>query len=246
VLSAVVGIVLWGASAAQAAPQNGLTPTETLQDLINLNATGGVRIGNLIFSDFSYSGNASPNPAPSASQINVANSPYSGTGLEFVASWSGFTGGNQDSLISYAIQAAPGFVLTGVQLDFNGAAHVMSTGTEASVNETVSTLVVDGSGNPVGAGTVLQQITVYNTQSQVSNPNNPPLTVLETSMNVVPNRTGLFITKDIQANGGTNGTASISYVANTYQITTSPIPEPLSTGLLGTMGCGLLVRRRRS
>jgi hypothetical protein len=246
VLSAVAGIVLWGATAAQAAPQNGLTPTETLQDLINLNPTGGVRIGNIIFSDFSYTGNTGTNPAPTASNISVANSPYTGTGLEFVSSWSGFTGGNQDSLVSYAVQAAPGFTLNFVQLDFNGSARAFTggTGQEALVNETVSTLNVDGSGNPIGGGSVIQQMSVFNTVSQVSNPNNPPITLLETSMNLSPTRTGIFITKDIQANGGTNGTASISYVVNTYQV--SPVPEPMSFGLLGTIGCGLLVRRRRA
>jgi hypothetical protein len=241
-LSVFAVIVVLGGT-ADAAPQNGLNPGQTLQDLINLNATGGVRIGNLIFSDFSYSGNPSPNAAPGAGSIDVTTSPYSGTGLEFVAGWQGFTGGDQESLISYAIQAAPGFILTGVQLDFNGAALVVSPGTKASVIETVNTLAVNGSGNPTGAGTPIEQLTVVNTQSSGSV---GPQTILEDVSSLPSVQAGLFVQKDIQLNGGTNGVSSISFVANTYQVAVGSVPEPTSTCLLGVVATGLLARRRRA
>jgi len=239
-LSVLAGIVVLGAT-ADAAPQNGLTPTETLQGLINLNATGGVRIGNLVFSDFSYSGNSAPNPAPGAASINVVTSPYPGTGLEFVAGWQGYTGGDQESLISYAVQAVAGADLTGVQLDFNGAALAPSPGTKASVIETVSTLNTDSGGNPIGAGSPIQQLTVFNTTSGgiVG-----PQTVLEATAPVTPPLTGMFIQKDVQLNGGTNGISSISFVSNSYQVGT--VPEPTSTCLLGVVATGLLARRRRA
>jgi hypothetical protein len=244
-LSVVAVIAILG-GAANAAPQMGLNSGETLQDLINLNATGGVQIGKLIFSDFSYSGNGSPNPAPSATSIQVNNSPYSSpssTGLEFVASWQGFTGDDQDSLISYAVQAAPGFVLTGVRLDFNGAALVVSSGTKASVIETVNTLLVDGSGNPTGPGSPIGQLTVFNTQAGGNVGTN---TVLESISSLSPVEAGIFVQKDIQLNGGTNGVSSISFVANTYNFVAGAIPEPTSGCLLGFMSTGLLTRRRRS
>ena len=239
-LSLLAGIVVLGAPAADAAPQNGLNSNETLQQLIGLNSTGGVRIGNLVFSDFSYAGNTSGNPAPTASLIQVVTSPYPGTGLEFVAGWQGYTGGDQESLISYAVQTVSGFELTNVQLDFNGAALMPSPGTKASVIETVSTLNVDSGGNPIGAGSTLEQITVFNTTSGGTV---GPQTVLESSAPVAPPQTGLFIQKDIQLNGGTNGVSSISFVSNAYQVA---VPEPMSGCLLGVMATGFLARRRRA
>lgn len=239
-LSLLAGIVFLGAPAADAAPQNGLNSNETLQQLIGLNATGGVRIGNLVFSDFSYTGSGAPNPAPDSAHIMVSNSPYAGTGLEFSASWQGYTGGDQESLISYAVQAVPGFELSNVQLDFNGAALAPSPGTKASVIETVNTLNVDSGGNPIGAGSPLEQITVFNTTSGGTV---GPQTVLESSAPVAPPLTGLFIQKDVQLNGGTNGVSSISFVSNAYLVV---VPEPMSGCLLGMMATGLLTRRRRA
>jgi hypothetical protein len=236
----IVAVIAFLGGTANASPQNGLNSGETLQGLINLNPTGGVRIGNLVFSDFSYTGNGGSNPAPDTAHIQVVTSPYAGTGLEFVASWQGFTGGDQESLISYAVQAVAGFDLSQVQLDFNGAALITSAGTKASVIETVSTLNVDGGGNPIGAGSPIQQLTVFNTQS---GGNVGPQTVLEASSSVSPPRTGIFIQKDIQLNGGTNGDASISFVSNSYQV--GVVPEPMSGCLLGIVVSGVLTRRRR-
>src|SRR5689334_5765971 len=80
-LCIVAAIVGWGVSPAQAAPVP-LPANATLQDLINLNGSGGVQIGNFVFSNFSFTPTSgSPtNPAPTASQVTVSTAPGANVG----------------------------------------------------------------------------------------------------------------------------------------------------------------------
>ena len=250
-LSLIAGIVGWGASVAQATPQNGLNPNETLAQLIALNGPGGgVQIGNLIFNNFSYVGSPAPNPAPDTTHISVSNYQFSTPskmGLEFSSGWEGFAGGSvQESKISFSVQAATGFVLSQVQLDFNGAivspgfGTPVPAGTSASVTETV--YPADSNGTPIGTP---QQLSVFN------NSNNPgSVSGNQSSITLTSPLTSIFVQKDIQLSGTNAGTvmgiSTISFVDNGYTVGVgSPIPEPASAALLGIFGMGLLARRRR-
>jgi MYXO-CTERM domain-containing protein len=201
--------------------------------LIGLNSTGGVQIGNFIFSDFGFAfASGSPtNPAPTASQIGVTQTPGSNVGLTFNSFWQSIpVAGDQDGNIRYSVTATGNNAIDQVNLAFNGAAPVPGPGTQAFVTETVSTLVSGGPGSTIGQLTTVNSIATGSTTT-----NNASLTLS-------PTRNAIFVSKDVQVNSGASGIATISWVDNTYHST--PVPEPASLGL-GLMGVGLLARRRR-
>ena len=238
----IVAIIGWGVSSVRAAAVP-LPANATLQDLINLNASGGIVMGNFTFSDFSFTPTSgSPtNPAPTASQISVSAAPGPNTGLTFNSFWESVPGGNQDGIIRYAVQVSQGNVIDQVNLGFNGAAPVPGPGTNASVTETVSTLLTAGN-VPTGPGTAIGQLTVTNNTSTGSTTTN------NSSLTLAPSpQQGIFVSKDVQVVSGANGIATISWVDNTYHSTAGGpiIPEPASIGLFSVMGLGLLARRRR-
>jgi len=231
-LCIVAAIVAWGASAAKAAPVP-LPANAKLQDLINLNASGGIQIGNFVFSDFSFtptSGSAS-NPAPTASQISVSTAPGSNVGLTFSSFWQSVFGGNQDGIIRYSVHVTTG-AIDQVNLAFNGAAPVPSAGTAASVTETVSTLSGGGPGSTLG------QLAVTNSIATGATTTNNSTFNLQTPL------ASIFVSKDVQVVSGPNGLATISWVDNTYHAVA--VPEPMALGLLGVVGTCLLARRRRA
>ena len=232
-LCIVAAIVGWGVSSAKAAPVP-LPANATLQDLINLNGSGGIQIGNFIFSNFSFTPTSGSltNPAPTASQITVSTAPGSDVGLTFNSFWQSVPGGNQDGIIRYAVQVTQGNLIDKVNLGFNGSAPVPSTGTLASVNETVSTL---SGGGPV---TAIGQLSVSNSIATGSTTTNNATFTLTNPL------AGIFVSKDVQVVSGPNGISTISWVDNTYHA--AAVPEPMSLGLIGMMGTCLLARRRRA
>jgi hypothetical protein len=239
---AVAGFSGLGVSSATAAPVP-LPANATLSTLIGLNGSGGVQIGNFIYSDFSYAPTTfnPSNPTPTAAQVSVTTASGAfgpNSGLTFSTIWESIPGGNQDAFIRYAVQAVSGTV-TSVGLAFNGATPLASGGTFASVTETVSTLVTSG-GLPVGPGTQIGQISALNNASSGVGTNSGPLVIN-------PGQTGIFVSKDISTVSGTGGIATISFVDNTYLfVAGGPIPEPASIAMLGIVAAGMLVRRRRT
>ena len=234
VVAGAAGIMASGASA-------GTTPVPlpsnaSLQTLINLPKGTGVQVGNLVYSDFSYSSNqgSATNPAPTASQISVSAAPGNDSGLSFSSGWESINGGFQDSVIHYAIQALSG-TIGGVGLRFNGAVVVPGTGANATVNETVSKLLTNADGTAAGPGTQVGALQVINTGPSVANNSS--------SITLTPSQTGIFVDKDIQLNTpGGSGVVTISFVDNTFP----NVPEPASLGILGVVSMGLLTRRRRA
>ena len=229
VLAGMAGLAVQTATAAP------IPNINSLQDLINAGHTG-IIIGDKQFFDFSYIGSptSGPNPAPTATQISVAQAPGSNIGLSFSYAWQSAEGFNQDSVIRYSVHtldSSTQMFIDGVGLNFNGTAPVPGSLTNATVTETVSNL----------AGTVLGQTTVFD---------DGPGGVKDTdnsTISVAPASRDLVITKDIQvhstgtANGG--GVSTISVVDNTFHQV--PIPEPASLGLLGLGALGLIRRRTR-
>jgi hypothetical protein len=235
----VAGISGLGVGSASASPAP-LPANATLSTLIGLNGSGGVQVGNFIYSDFNYAptGTSLSNPTPGAGSVSVSTQSGSfgaNSGLTFSAGWESTPGANQDAVISYAVQAVSG-TINEVALAFNGVALVPSAGTFASVTETISTLVIDSNNHIVGPGATLGNLSIINTAPSGIGTYHGPL-ILN------PGQTGIFVQKDVQLTSGPNGIASISFVDNTYQF--APIPEPASISAIGMAAAGLLVRRRR-
>lgn len=181
--------------------------------------------GNLTFSAFGYSSSANPaGAAIPASGLTVTPITTTGDeGFQFAGGWNVGTGAGgvasfQDSVVTFTVKGA---AITDLHLFFNGS----FTGTgHASV---VESYCLNGvlAGCPAGNSGMIT----------VTNP--PPAFNAVVFFAPV---TSVSVSKDIHVDSGTNGTASISQVINTFSS-----PEPLSFLLLGSglLGLGLLRKR---
>jgi hypothetical protein len=239
-LPLLAGLAGLGVQSALAAP---IPNISSLQDLKDTGSTGVV-IGDKQFYNFQYTGSptSGSNPAPTASQISVAETPppigapSGDIGISFSYAWESANGLNEDSVITYCVHTlsgttTPTMMIDGVKLNFNGATPVPGTGTDASLtNATVTEKVYDLKGNLLGGLSTFDDGKTSTDQA---------------SLTLAPTR-DVCVSKDIIvhsapiSDGG--GVATISVVDNTFHQT---VPEPASLGLFA-LGLPMLVRRRRA
>jgi len=178
--------------------------------------------GSLIFSDFGYLGSGQD---ASASSVSVA--PLTATdaeGFQFAGGWSvqsqNGVSNSEGSQITYTVQH-PGGLIDSLSLSFGSI--VTGSGT-ASVTEQFCLGASISNCPQVSAGSVA-----------VTNPGSG-----FTDRAFFAGVESVGVSDTINVTSGVNGTASISYVGNTFSA-----PEPLSFVLLGTglLGIGLMRRR---
>jgi hypothetical protein len=181
--------------------------------------------GNLTFSAFGYSSSANPpgNAIPASGLTVTPQTQDSNEGFQFAGGWNvgtqaGGAASFQDSVVSFTVTSS---VITDLHLFFNGS--FTGTGTAFVTESYCLNHVLAGC--PGGSS------------GSISVTNPPP------SFNAVvffAPVTSVSVSKDIHVDSGTNGTASISQVINTFSS-----PEPLSFVLLGSglLGLGLLRKR---
>jgi hypothetical protein len=206
--------------------------TATVQDYIDFGSSG-CSIGDKTFSSFTFSGSASGTSTPliasNVSVVPITNGGASGDeiGLGFNSLWVANSNSFSDTVIQFTVTVIGG----GPQL-ISDASIVQSSG---GFTGTGAATVSEGICGPVPCLTEVSAYTV-NTQGTT-----------KLSDHVVFTPTGTIrAVKDIGVAGGTNGTATLSYVEDTFSQTS--VPEPASIVLLGSVITGLcmLARRRRA
>jgi PEP-CTERM motif len=206
----------------------------TLASYVALGATG-CQIGDKIFSDFSYaptSINTAPVPATSVvvDTVGPSGETISGSriGLQFNAPWTAGTGAANDGAITFLVTVASGGPILIEDAALAQVSAISGTGA-ASVGES-------GCGpTPCTVGQWTLMTFNATTGSQASD-------------HTIFTPTGsIEVTKDISATGGSNGSASLSVVQDTFSQTA--VPEPTTITLIGfslAIIGGLRLRRRRA
>jgi hypothetical protein len=192
--------------------------------------------GNLTFSAFGFS-MASAN-ATALTDANITVTPQTTTGNEgflFNSGWNVASSAGisafQDNILTFTVTGP----VSSLTLMFDGA--VTGTG----LSHVTEQYCIDGplAGCPGG----------NSGQIVVTNPNipGPPSSIPFSSVLFFAPATSVSVSKDINATSGTNGTATIGAVTNTFVngSVTSGVPEPFSFVLLGSglLGIGLLRKR---
>ncbi len=208
-------------------------PTGTLQDYTTtVNAAGGCFEDGLLFTQFQYlSSSAGTGVALPASAVAVAplvNAAGTGFGFQISGGFAAGPNSVSDGILQYqvsTINTQP--LLSSVNLSFNG------TFTGSGIASVSENYCPGGTVVPPGAGcsTGLSNIFVQNSNG---------VTRLQSAA-MFPGVSSLTVSKDIQVNGGTSGTATISSVTNQFQA----IPEPSAFLLLGSGLVGVAMVRRR-
>jgi hypothetical protein len=179
------------------------------------------QVGNLVFSNFTYTssafGGALAVPAtgvtvdtlgPTGTGASVLNSSI---GLQFNASWSALSNAATDSDIGFTVTVVNGGAMT---IEDFGLAQV------SGVNPNGSASVAENGCGPAPCTPAALAVMTFdfggsNTQ-RVNDTMFSPLG-------------SVTVSKDISVNGGTDGSAMLSLVQDTF----SQVPEPMSMGLMG-------------
>ncbi len=222
------------AGMASAAPV--ACPTGTVQDYTTtVNTAGGCIQDGLLFSQFQYLSSASGAgialPATGVAVAPLVNAAGTGFGFQIVGGFASGTNSVSTGSLQYQVATTNNLpLLTTLSLSFNGT----FTGSGiANVSENYcpgGMVVPPGAGCPSG----LSNFFVQTSQA---------LTRLENSVTFA-GVNSLTVSKDIQVNGGTSGSATISSVTNQFQ-QASPVPEPSAFLLMGSGFVGLALLRRR-
>jgi hypothetical protein len=169
------------------------------------------QIGNLLFSNFSYTASGS-NPIPS-SQITVDTVTNDGIGLSFHAPWdAGTKNSSSDGTIDFRVTVLGG----GNILEDIGLAQT------SGVSGTGYASVAENACGPAPCTATGGPLYVFTFQNSGSRQATDDMTFKKTYPS-------LNVEKDISVTAGSKGNATISVVQDTF----SQIPEPMTMGLIG-------------
>jgi hypothetical protein len=192
-------------------------------------------IGDKTFSDFAYSGTSNP-PGFSIPAGGIAVSPITTSGdpgFQWSAGWHASTNSGvltQDSLFQLNVNVAPGGApITDLSLSISGVG-VTGTG-EVFVNEQACL----GALLPQCSGGTIVTLQVFDTREGQQ---------LVDSISFA-GVTEVSVSKDLEVQAGTNGSASVSVLTDQFSEGSATVPEPGTLSMLGLGGLALVGFARR-
>ncbi len=211
-------------------------PTGTVQDYTTtVNTAGGCIEDGLLFSQFQYlsssSGTGLALPATAVALAPLVNAGGAGFGFQISGGFAAGANSVSDGILQYRVATTNMLpLLSGLSLSFNG------TFTGPGIAGVSELYCPGGTAVPPAAGCTGGLSDLFVQASGA-------ITLLQTSATFA-DVNSLTVSKDIQVNGGTSGSATISSVTNQFQ-QASPVPEPSAFLLMGFGFAGLALLRPR-
>ncbi len=216
-IGTAVGVAATPASAAQF----------NLGELISNNES--FIVGDKMFSNFSCvkAGTGTPD---TCDEINVLTLDDLNYGIQFQTGFNATAGNFVDFLLGYDVMALdPNMWINDIELLFNGTVTFDGL---TNVTETVTNL--DPGVGPIND--FLGQIVVTN----------PPEDLM-TEADLLYKTRKIHVSKDVFLSGGTNGTATISFIDQRFSQVRESVPEPASIlGLLAFGSLGIALKRKKA
>jgi hypothetical protein len=232
VVFVVVLAVLGGVSPGAIIYDLGQVPPPDGNSLTEVNAAGGIWVGDKLFTSFTVDCAGTVGVVPQGlAEIYVHGVEVNGDyGLIFTGSWSAFSGRTADSTITFKVTASEGYLIkdNGLKLLGYGAEN----GGSIIITENVYP------GDPKTSPSIADKLVYYRTLSDGTT-----FVKQEDHADFTPLRE-IWIKKDVSVTGGINAGGGVAHLSQ-FQQTFSQIPEPATLALLALGGLALLRRRRR-
>lgn len=224
-------LLLLSGTSARAQSTSIFTLSNLIAGTSGTTGTGGIQIGDKLFTNWLYSFNGID--MPSASLVNVQGVTVAGNyGIQFTSNWHSNPGnGAQSALIDYRVSVTdPNWRISDIHLD--GDPTVVGGNGQASVVESASEIV--------GHTSVLPHtLSIFDLLSGASHTSQ-----LNDSANTIGLYSALDIEKTINVSSDSGTTnASITHIQQTFSQASAPEPGTLAFLALG--GTMVLVRRRK-
>jgi len=222
-LALAAGLIIWGVGASEARAGQIPLPT-TLNNLIGPPPTAGpyAIVGDLMFSNFTYTQVTAAPPAASGVMVSAYTGPPPGeNGLTFGGAFNSPATVTNDWIIGYTVTALGGATITDALLSINGG--------------------LGGGNGSIDVSETLTNTLTGATFATMDAHINPSSTVLSDQITFA-GLTSITVSKDIDVIGGASTGTTLSVINQGFSI--GSVPEPASMGLLGIGMTGILAFRR--
>jgi len=204
--------------------------------ILSVMDAGGIRVGNLVFSDFRVVSTASEGgSAGGAGHITVSGVLTEGEyGLAFNGSWTALDGGVADTTIGFKVAADEPWLLHDNSLWISG--YGATNGGLVMVTENVYD--ADPRQEPSEADAVANKLVWYSGPDDHQTYHHAEYEIGGSPVSL----SEVWVVKDIHVvSAGAGSTAGVSELYQSF----SQVPEPATVGLLALGSIGVILRRRR-